>query len=98
MNAKALVVALEKHFGMSLSIEEIYLDFNSFEKEGSQAFETWLTHIKGYSKLRRLSLASASVVIPMIPSLKVLTCLVELNLSGNKLDSAEGCKGILCRK
>lgn len=47
----ALIVAFDKQYGMSLSVERLYLGGNSFDKEGTTAFETWLSHVKSHAKL-----------------------------------------------
>jgi hypothetical protein len=90
----ALIVSFEKNFGMSLSVEELNLSHNNFGETGSAAFESWLSHVKAYSKLRKLSLAGTSVVLPALVSIRHLAHLTELDISGNKIDGVAGCSNI----
>lgn len=88
----SLIVSFENLFGMSLSIEELRLDGNSLDKEGANALESWFSHVKSYSGLKILSLANANLNVSLVPSLRSLSHLVELNLAGNKIDGGEGCR------
>ena len=40
-----MVVALERHFAMSLTLDELDLSGNTFEKVGSAALESWLVSL-----------------------------------------------------
>lgn len=94
----SLIAAWEENFGTSLCLEELDLSENSFDKAGSAALESWMSNVKLLSNLRVLRLSNSNLVVNVIPSLHSLRNLVELDLSGNKIDSGEGCRiiGFVC--
>jgi hypothetical protein len=87
----ALIYAFEKQYGMSLSIEELNLSGNNIEKAGSVAIQSWFNNVKSYGRLKRLLLSSSGFNIALTPEMKLLPHLEELDISGNKVDQAEGC-------
>jgi len=87
----ALFSALDRNYGMSLTIEELNLSGNSLDKAGSRAFGVWLEHVKAYCKFKKLFLANANFHTSLATSLKSVNTLTELDLTGNKIDGGEGC-------
>jgi Ran GTPase-activating protein (RanGAP) involved in mRNA processing and transport len=86
---QALFEAFGKNYGMSLSIQELYVGGNNFLDIGSAAFNKWLDTAKAYAGLRRVSLANcnalntAVVVKHLIP---VAPRLEWLDVSGCKIN------------
>lgn len=78
--------ALSENPAMSMSVNVLNMSGNRFELPGSQDLERWLSTLKVYSKLHRLSLRNCSLVLGAVPSLKLLAELTELDISDNKID------------
>jgi RhoGAP domain/Leucine Rich repeat len=53
-------------FGVSLTLRELDLSFNSFGEEGSRSLGTWLTKCGSALELRRLKLRKASVITDLL--------------------------------
>jgi Leucine Rich repeat len=83
----ALVNAFERNYGVSLTIEELSLSENSFDDDGSKAFERWLANVKEHAALRVLRLAKCKLnVTSAAKSFRQLAYLEELDVSHNKVD------------
>ena len=69
LSQKAIVElfgAFQRNFGMSLTIEELILDNNSFGFKGTEAFASWLSKTKDLTPLRKLSIASCNLSLELL--------------------------------
>jgi Ran GTPase-activating protein (RanGAP) involved in mRNA processing and transport len=78
----ALAYALDKSYGMSLSLEELVLSGNNLGQAGTAVLEAWGSNVKSYANLKKLHLANTNLVLTSFPALKVLSKLVDIDLSG----------------
>lgn len=86
--------SFQKNYGMSLSIEELNLSNNVFGHEGSESLKKWISDIKGYSKLKYLYFSNCELFLHFLSDLKSLNHLIELDISGNKIDGCDGYRNI----
>uniref|UniRef100_A0A6B2L0K5 Uncharacterized protein n=1 Tax=Arcella intermedia TaxID=1963864 RepID=A0A6B2L0K5_9EUKA len=80
----AFSAGLTQNLGMSLGIEELILDGNPFDVHSQKYFAKWLSSMRSYSHLRRLSLRNCSLDIGTIVQSLLDIPLENLNLTGNK--------------
>ena len=80
----ALAYALDKSYGMSLSLEELVLSGNNLGQAGTAVLEAWCANVKSYSNLKKLHLANTNLVLTAFPALKLLSKIVDIDFSGNR--------------
>eukprot|EP01091_Cochliopodium_minus_P011813 TRINITY_DN3446_c0_g1_i1.p1 TRINITY_DN3446_c0_g1~~TRINITY_DN3446_c0_g1_i1.p1 ORF type:complete len:961 (-),score=308.32 TRINITY_DN3446_c0_g1_i1:40-2922(-) len=85
-----LFSSFRRNFAMSLTIEELILDKNSFGTKGSEAFATWLQQVQDLSPLRKLSMKSCGVAMDLIFQNFKLQQIEFLNISDNSFTEKIG--------
>eukprot|EP01122_Echinamoeba_exundans_P009739 TRINITY_DN3507_c0_g1_i2.p1 TRINITY_DN3507_c0_g1~~TRINITY_DN3507_c0_g1_i2.p1 ORF type:complete len:557 (+),score=71.37 TRINITY_DN3507_c0_g1_i2:989-2659(+) len=81
-----------KNYGMSLSIQELYVGGNTMGAEGSAGFDKWLDQVKSHAQLRRLSIAGVNAVNVGTLCKFITPCapkLVWFDMSNNKIEETD---------
>ncbi|GAM27528.1 hypothetical protein SAMD00019534_107040 [Acytostelium subglobosum LB1] len=81
-----LFEALERNFGMSLTIELLNVSNNKFDEQTNAAFASWIIKSQGHSKLKHLLLNGTGISAYSFYSLRHLARLEHLDVSNNKLE------------
>jgi len=80
--------ALNKNPAMSISIQHLDLSGNKFEVAGTQALDSWFATLKVYCQVKKLILRNTGVSFGSLRSFIHVTDIEEIDLSGNKMDTA----------
>jgi hypothetical protein len=84
----ALFEQFSVNYAVSMSVEELNLAHNKFEEQSTQAFLAWLDKVKGYSRMKSLSVAYTGIdVTRFSKSVLFNTGIEQLYLSGHRIDN-----------
>ena len=82
----SLFSALKTNWGFSLSLQDFDISGNKLDSSGNEALSSWLSAMKGASRLRRLGLSGVNLDgVRALPELKLQLNLEYLDLSHNNL-------------
>jgi len=79
--------ALSNNPVMSLNVEYIDLSCNKLEQQGGQALDSWFNTLKAYSHLKHLLIRNTGIMPSMLPNLRLLSEMEEVDFSQNRIDS-----------
>lgn len=82
----SLFSALKSNWGFSLSLQDFDLSGNKLDTHGNESLASWLSAMKGVSRLRRLGLSGCNLdAVKVVPEIKLHLNLEYLDLSHNNL-------------
>jgi Ran GTPase-activating protein (RanGAP) involved in mRNA processing and transport len=82
----SLFSALKTNWGFSLSLQDFDISGNKLDSSGNEALVSWLSAMKGASRLRRLGLSGVNLDgVRALPEIKLQLNLEYLDLSHNNL-------------
>ncbi|KYQ90368.1 leucine-rich repeat-containing protein (LRR) [Tieghemostelium lacteum] len=84
-----LFEALEKNYGMSLTLEYLNISYNKLDEQANNAFISWIVKSRLMLHLKTLILDSVGITSTTLQNLKFLPKLEHLDLSHNKFDISD---------
>jgi len=81
-----IINALAENPVVSLALQTLCIGGNKIEELGSNSIENFCKEFKTYSQIRNLDLSYGNINIGITKTIRLLTKLKDLNLSGSKID------------